>query len=60
MAERLVRHLAISEAIQIEIKSALIHNNKLYVKWFDISDRGGTKMRYKSPLNTIRVTAEII
>ena len=38
MSERLVRDLAIEEALQIEIKYTLAHNNKSYVQWCDLSD----------------------
>ena len=39
MEERLVRYLAIEEALQQEIKHTLEHNNQSYVDWFDQSDR---------------------
>ena len=37
MAERLVRDLAIEEALQIEIKDTLSHNKQYYVQCFDLS-----------------------
>ena len=39
MAERLVRDLAIEEALRDEIKDTLEHNNQLYVEWCDLSDK---------------------
>ena len=39
MAERLVRDLAIEEALQTEIKEISEHNNQSYVDWCDISDK---------------------
>ena len=39
MAERLVRYLAIVEALQYEIKHTLEHNNQSYGDWCDLSDK---------------------
>ena len=47
MSERLVRDLAIEEAIQIEIKPTLTHNNQLYVQWCAISDDKINKNKVK-------------
>ena len=41
MAERLVRYLAIDEALQTEIKETLEHNNQSYVDLWALSDKGG-------------------
>ena len=38
MAEPLVRDLEIEEALQIEIKATLEHNNQSYVQWCALSD----------------------
>ena len=39
MAERLVRYLAIEEALQDEIKETLEHKNCSYVDWCALSDK---------------------
>ena len=36
MAERLVRYLAIEEALQDEIKDTLEQNNQSYINWWDL------------------------
>ena len=51
--ERLLRDLAIEEAIQIEIKDTPSHKNKSYVKWCDISDEERNKKSQNSPLHMI-------
>ena len=38
MSEKLVRDLAIEEALQNEIKETLEHNNQSYVNWCALSD----------------------
>ena len=38
MAERLVRYLAIEQALQEEIKDTLEHNNQSYGDWCNLSD----------------------
>ena len=40
MAERLVRYLAIEEALQEEIKDTLEHNNQSYGEWCAQTDEG--------------------
>ena len=40
MAERLVRDLAIEEALHEEIKDTLEHNNQSYVEWCAQTDKG--------------------
>ena len=40
MAERLVRDLAIEEALQEEIKNTLEHNNQSYGEWCAQMDKG--------------------
>ena len=40
MAERLVRDLAIEEALQEEIKDTLEHNNQSYGEWCAQIDKG--------------------
>ena len=45
MEERLDRDLAIEEALQIEIKDTLAHNNQYYVEWCALSDEEGDKTR---------------
>ena len=47
MAERLVRDLAIGEALQIEIKATLAHTNKLYVQWCALPDEERNKNKVK-------------
>ena len=47
MAGRLVRDLAIEEALQMEIKSTLSHNSKLYVQWCALSDEEINKNKVK-------------
>ena len=45
MAERLVKDLAIEEALQDETKDTLEHNNQSYGDWCALSDKGEiTKM----------------
>ena len=39
MAERLVRDLAIEEALQDEIKDTLEHNNRSYGEWCAQTDK---------------------
>ena len=43
MVERLVRYLAIEEAVQDEIKDTLEHNNQSYVDWCALSEKGKNK-----------------
>ena len=45
MAKRLVRDLAIEEALQEEIKHTLEHNNQSYGDWCAISDKEKTTTR---------------
>ena len=40
MAERLVRDLAIEEALQEELKDTLEHNNQSYGEWCAQTDKG--------------------
>ena len=40
MAKRLVRHLAIEEALQDKIKDTLEHNNQSYGEWCAQTDKG--------------------
>ena len=47
MSERLVRYLAIEEALQTEIKETLEHNNRSYVDWCALSDKGKNKNKVK-------------
>ena len=47
MAERLVRDLAIEEALQIKIKATLSHNNQSHFKWFALSDEKINKNKVK-------------
>ena len=47
MAERLVRDLAIGEALQDEIKYTLEHNNQSYVNCCDLSEKGENKNKVK-------------
>ena len=47
MAERLVRDLAIEEALQDKIKDTLEHNNQSYVDWRALSDKGKNKNNVK-------------
>ena len=54
MAERMVRYLAIEEALQDEIKYTLEHNNHSYVDWCDLSDKEKIKTRLNLPLHMIR------
>ena len=53
MAERLVRNLAIEEALQDEIKYTLEHNNQSYFDWCDISDKEKITTRLNLPLHMI-------
>ena len=43
MAERLVRYLAIEQALQEEIKDTLEHNNQSYGEWCSLSDEDKKK-----------------
>ena len=47
MAERLVRYLAIEQALQEEIKDTLEHNNQSYGDWCSLSDRYKKKNKVK-------------
>ena len=47
MAERLVRDLAIEEALQEEIKHTLKHNNQSYGYWCDLSDKDKNNNKVK-------------
>ena len=48
MAERLVKDLAIEEALQDETKDTLEHKNQSYGYWCALSDKG-KKTRLKLP-----------
>ena len=50
MAERLMRDLAIKEALQDEIKDTLEHNNKSYVYWCALSDKERNKNKFEITL----------
>ena len=47
MAERLVRYLAIEEAIPLEIKDTLEHNNQSYGEWCAQTDQGKNNNKVK-------------
>ena len=47
MGKRLVRDLAIEEALKDEIKDTLEHKNQLYVDWCALSDKGKNKNKVK-------------
>ena len=47
MAERLVRDLAIEQALQEEIKDTLEHNNQSYCDWCALSDEDKKKNKVK-------------
>ena len=47
MAERLVRDLAIEEALQDEIKDTLEQKNQSCVDWFALSEKGENKNKVK-------------
>ena len=47
MAKRMVRDLAIEEALQEEIKHTLKHNNQSYGYWCDLSDKDKNNNRVK-------------
>ena len=47
MAKRLMRDLAIAEALQEEIKDALEHNNQLYGEWCAQIDKGKKNNKVK-------------
>ena len=47
MFKRMVRDLAIEEALQEEIKHTLEHNNKSYVEWCALSDKGKNNNKVK-------------
>ena len=49
MAERLVKDLAIGEALQEEIKQTLEHNNQSYGEWCDQTDKDKNN-------NTVKLT----
>ena len=53
MAERLVRDLAIEQALQEEIKDTPEHNNKSYGDWCDLSDEDKKRTRLNLPCNMI-------
>ena len=53
MIERLVRDLAIEEALQEEIKDILEHNNQSYVDWGALSDKEKITTRLNLPLHMI-------
>ena len=53
MAERLVRDLAIEEALQDEIRDTLEHNNNSYVDWCALADKEKITTRLKLPLHMI-------
>ena len=43
MVKRMVRDLAVEEALRDEIKDTLEHNNQSYVNWWDLSDKEKNK-----------------
>ena len=47
MAERMVRDLAIEEALQDEIKDTVEHNNQSYIDWCDLSHKEKNKNKVK-------------
>ena len=47
MAERLVRYLAIEEALQEELKHTLEHNNQSYGEWCALSDKDKNNNKVK-------------
>ena len=47
MAKRLVRYLAIEEALQEEIKHTIEHNNQSYGDWCALSDKGENNNKVK-------------
>ena len=49
MDERLVRYLAIEEALQKEIKHTLEHNNQSYGEWCDLSYKEKITTRLNLP-----------
>ena len=51
MAERLVRDLAIEEALQDAIIDTLKHNNQSYVDWCALSDKEKIRTRWNLPLH---------
>ena len=53
MAERLVRDLAIEEALQDEIKHTLEHNNQSYGDWCALPDKEKITTRLNLPLHMI-------
>ena len=53
MAERLVRDLAIEEALQDKIKDTLEHKNQSHVNWCALSDKGKITTSLKLPLHMI-------
>ena len=53
MAERLVRDLAIEEALQDEIKDTVEHNNQSYIDCCAISDKGKIRTSLNLPLHMI-------
>ena len=53
MAERLVRDLAIEQALQEEIKETLEHNNQSYGDWCDLLDEHKKRIRLNLPCNMI-------
>ena len=52
MAERLVRDLAIEEALQEEMKDTLERNNQSYSEWCAQTDKGEKTTRLKLLLHT--------
>ena len=53
MAERLVRDLAIEQALQEEIKDTLEHNKQSYGDWYALSDEDKKRTRLNLPCNMI-------
>ena len=53
ISEWLVRDLEIEEALQTEIKETLEHNNKSYLNWCALSDKGKKITRLNLPLHMI-------
>ena len=53
MAERMVRDLAIEQALQEEIKDTLEHNNQSYGDWCALSDEDKKRTKLNLPCNMI-------
>ena len=49
MAKRMVRYLAIEEALQEKIKNTLEHNNKSYDEWCAQTDKGKNSTSFSWP-----------